>query len=285
MVILPFVQANGIAIHYEVRGSGLPALFLHGSGASWKMWEPQIDDLSKRLKMIMVDYRGHGESSKEFPNETYDFHLIVDDIKAFLDRVELSKVVVIGVSQGGVLATLFSIKYPDYVSKLVISNSYSEIPTKVAGWILAASNFVFSLLPYRIIIRLMMQVYKRDPYTQQVLQNSFSINKKMLLMMKRASFPAHTEQLSSIKVPTLVMGGAGKVVTGIDEGKAARLIYERIPDARLVLVEGAFDPLSTMRKDVFNDVVMSFLADEEIKHYQGVIYESKATKFEERDTK
>lgn len=46
----------------------------------------------------------------------------------------INKVHVLGVSQGGQLATLLAIKYPTYVNKLVISNSYSEMPTIAASW-------------------------------------------------------------------------------------------------------------------------------------------------------
>jgi 3-oxoadipate enol-lactonase len=67
---MPKVKANGILINYETRGTGDPVLFIHGSGMCWKMWEPQSKAFSNRYKMIMVDLRGHGESSKEFQVES-----------------------------------------------------------------------------------------------------------------------------------------------------------------------------------------------------------------------
>jgi len=43
---MPKVKANNITIHYEIKGQGTPILFLHGSGASWKMWKPQFEAFS-----------------------------------------------------------------------------------------------------------------------------------------------------------------------------------------------------------------------------------------------
>lgn len=225
--------------------------------------------------MIMPDYRGHGETTKEFPNNEYNHHIIVEDIKCFLDMLGINKVHIVGVSQGGQLATLLAIKYPTYVNKLVISNSYSEMPTIAASWVLSISNFIFSLIPYDTIIDLMMKFYKDDPYTQRVLRKSFSIDKKMLLAMKKAPFPTHTNQLHQIQSPTLVMGGEGKVITGVDEGKGSRTIFNHIQNAKLALFKNAFDPLSTMRRDIFNEMIIDFLEDKPLKQYNDVAIFSK----------
>lgn len=275
MEFIPRVQANGITINYEVRGEGEPILFLHGSGVCWKFWEPQIQAFSSKYKMIMVDLRGHGESSKEFPNGQYDHYIIAEDMKHFLDVIGEKKVHVVGVSQGGQIGTLLAINHPEYVNKLVISNSYSEFPAPVAKWILDVSNFVFSLLPLKTIKTLMMNVYKDDSYTKEIILNTWSIDKKMMLAMKKAPFPTHTHLLHKITAPTLVMGGEGKVVTGIDEGKGSRIIFEHIPNAVLALFKNAFDPLSTMRKDIFNEMIIDFLQGNMLKDYENVIYSYK----------
>ncbi|MCY9531809.1 Pimeloyl-ACP methyl ester carboxylesterase [Paenibacillus sp. cl6col] len=272
---MPKAAVNGMLMHYESKGKGLPVLFLHGSGSSWRMWEPQFEAFSARYSMIMPDYRGHGDSTKEFPEGKYDHYVIVEDLKCFLDELGLNKVHVIGVSQGGQLATLLAIRYPQYIDKLVISNSYSEMPTVAAGWVLSISNFLFSLLPYRTIVNLMMKFYKDDPYTQQILRNSFSIDKKMLLAMKTAPFPTHTNELYRIQSPALVMGGERKIMTGIDEGKGSRTIYNHINHATLALFRDAYDPLSTMRRDIFNEMIIDFFEDRPLRAYNDVVIERK----------
>ncbi len=59
--------------------------------------------------------------------------------------------------------------------------------------------------------------------------------------MKKAKFPVHTSLLHLIHSPTLILSGAGKVVTGVDEGKAAKTIHQHIPNSTLALFQDAFD--------------------------------------------
>jgi len=93
-----------------------------------------------------------------------------------------------------------------------------------------------------------MKFYKEDPYTQRILRESFSIDKKMLL----------------------AMGGEGKVMTDVDEGKGSRTIFNHIQNVKIALFKNAFDPLSTMRRDIFNEMIIDFLEDKPLKQYKDV---------------
>lgn len=267
--IMPKVKVNDINMNYEVRGKGEPIIFIHGSGASWKMWKPQIDQFSEKYKMIMVDMRGHGETSKSFPNDAYSMRVIADDIKAFIDVLGIDKTHIVGLSQGSVVAQLFAIKYSNNIKKLVLSNGYSEVPTKMSKWVLNISNAIFKLIPYNTIINLMLKVYKNDEFTKQVLKDSFSIDKDMLLKMKTSDFPTHTKELHNITCSTLVMGGDMKIM-GVDERKASQIIFDNIPNAKLALFKNAFDPLSTMKPVIFNDMILGFLEGKSLKKYDDV---------------
>ncbi|UPW81464.1 hypothetical protein [Lysinibacillus sp. Ag94] len=93
--------------------------------------------------------------------------------------------------------------------------------------------------------------------------------------MKKAPFPTHTDQLHQIKSSTLVMGGEGKVLTGVDERKGSQTIFNHIHNAKLALFKNAFDPLSTMRRDIFNEMIIDFLEDKPLKQYKDVTIISK----------
>ncbi|MFD2616461.1 alpha/beta fold hydrolase [Terrilactibacillus laevilacticus] len=271
---MPDVFTNGINIHYEVRGEGEPILFLHGLGGSWKMWAPQMEYFPKKHKMIMMDLRGHGGTSRVFPNDVFDPYLMAEDVKYFLDELGIKKINIVGLSQGSVTAQLFAIKYSHYIKHLILSNGYSEIPTLVSGWVLKLSIFIFKRLSYKTLLNLMMKVYKNDEYTKKILDDSFSIDKKTLIMAKAHHFPNHTSELKHISAPTLVMGGDRKVV-GVDERKGSEILFENIPNSTLALFKDAFDPLSTMRKDIFNEMIMDFIEERPLKRYDGVRYKEK----------
>ncbi|PKJ55760.1 alpha/beta fold hydrolase [Bacillus sp. SN10] len=269
---MPNIKVNGTHIHYETSGEGEIIIFLHGSGASWRMWEPQIEAFSSSYKMFMIDYRGHGESGKDFPNNKYDYHLITDDVAAFIDTLSLNPVNVVGVSQGGQIATLLAIKRPDIINNLVIADSFSELPSLSSNFVLKISNALFSLLPYSTIINLMMKVYKDYPYTEKILRKSFTIDKKTLLAMKTAPFPTHTHLLHLIKAKTLVMGGGNKFFVGVNEEKASQILFKNISNSTLAIFKNSFDPLSIMEKDIFNDMVIDFFKGKPLKNYDSVDY-------------
>ena len=87
--------------------------------------------------------------------------------------------------------------------------------------------------------------------------------------MKTSEFPTHTDQLHNIKCPTLVMGGDMKIM-GVDERKGSMIIFEHIPNATLALFKDAFDPLSTMKPEIFNEMILDFLEDKPMKQYEDV---------------
>lgn len=266
---MPKVEVDKVRINYELRGEGQPIVFLHGLGASWKMWLPQVDSFSSKYKMIMLDMRGHGESTKTFPDNKFSARVMAEDLKLFLDELDIIKIHLVGLSYGSVTAQLFASKYPNYIDKLVLSNGYSEIPTKVSGLVLKLSNALFKIMPYDTIITLMMKVYGKDEYTKKVLRDSFTFDKEMLFLAKNSEFPTHTNELKNINVPTLVMGGDTKVM-GVDERKGSQILFDNIPNATLALFKNAFDPISTMEKDIFNEMILDFLDGKSFKGYEGV---------------
>lgn len=271
---MPFVQLkNGATYFYETKGEGEPILFIHGSGAGWKLWEPQFEAFSKNHKMILVEMRGHGNSTKEFPNGKYSMRVIAEDMKEFLDALGISSIPVIGLSQGGVVASLLACTYPSYVEKLVLSNSYSEIPTIGAKWLITVSNTIFRLLPFWLIRKIVVIPYGRDHYTKQVILHSLTIDKKMLLAMKSSEFPNHTDMLYKVTAPTLVLCGDRKNVG--PEEMAGKMIFNHIPKAILGVFKNACDPLTTMRRDIFNEMVLDFIEDRSLKPYEDVTYTTK----------
>ena len=89
---MPKIDRNGVEINYEVYGSG-PALFLtHGFSATSKMWDDQIDALSKYFTLIVWDMRGHGQSDYPDDEKLYNEEETIEDIRAILFDLKIDKV-------------------------------------------------------------------------------------------------------------------------------------------------------------------------------------------------
>ncbi|MFC6651762.1 alpha/beta fold hydrolase [Paenibacillus rhizoplanae] len=61
---MPYIELNGTSLYYEMSGSGLPIVFIHDYSTSHHLFEPQADYFSKRVKVIVFDLRGNGQSGK-----------------------------------------------------------------------------------------------------------------------------------------------------------------------------------------------------------------------------
>jgi pimeloyl-ACP methyl ester carboxylesterase len=98
-----FAEVNGIKMYYETYGEGEPLLMLHGNGQSISAFMNQVDDFSKKYKVIIVDCRERGKSTYDKTKEL-TFDIQVEDLKQFLDQQNIKKVKILGWSDGGILA-------------------------------------------------------------------------------------------------------------------------------------------------------------------------------------
>jgi len=125
---MPQIQINDISMYYEVHGEGAPVLLLHGLGSSTKDWEYQVPALSKDYKVYTVDCRGHGQSEK--PKGKYTIPLFTNDVIAFVEKMGLTDLNIIGLSMGGMMAFQFVTDRPDLIKSVVILNSGPEFKIK-----------------------------------------------------------------------------------------------------------------------------------------------------------
>jgi len=110
-----FIDINGRKIYIKINGSGEPIIFLHSSLLTSSMWNNQIVHFSKKYKTIAFDFCGHGKS--ELPKGIYSDY---EDLKTILDKKNIDKAIIVGCSYGGSVALDFTIKYPEYVKKLIL---------------------------------------------------------------------------------------------------------------------------------------------------------------------
>lgn len=108
------------------RESDDPVLMLHGWGACLYGYRHAFDALAER-RVIAVDSRGFGLSSKPTARGAYTLDAYVDDVRALIEQLELERPALVGHSMGGGLALRFALRHASSISRLVLIN-----PTELA---------------------------------------------------------------------------------------------------------------------------------------------------------
>src|SRR5467141_1712195 len=105
---MPQVRVNDINIHYDIHGAGEPLLMIMGLGASSAAWDPDLVALlSKDFRVITFDNRGTGQSDK--PDSPYSIEMFADDAAGLLDKLDIGRAHIFGVSMGGMIAQEFAL--------------------------------------------------------------------------------------------------------------------------------------------------------------------------------
>jgi len=118
---MSYINLSDCRLYYEQSGSGEPVVFLHGLGASTRMWEEHAEVLSLSYRVILLDIRSHGRSSAG--SKPLSIEQFSDDLFEFFEALELSFVHLVGFSLGGMIAYQFAVKHYKLLCSLTISNS------------------------------------------------------------------------------------------------------------------------------------------------------------------
>jgi pimeloyl-ACP methyl ester carboxylesterase len=114
-----FVTADGCRLAYDSVGEGTPVLWQHGLGAD-RNQPAEVFPSIPGIRRIILECRGHGESSLGDP-ERLSIATFAADALALIDRLDIPRAVVGGISLGGALALRLAALHPDRVLALIIA--------------------------------------------------------------------------------------------------------------------------------------------------------------------
>jgi pimeloyl-ACP methyl ester carboxylesterase len=124
-----YAPVNGIKIWYATFGQGEPVILLHGGLANADYWGNQVRELEKRYRVIVMDSRGHGRSTRN--DAPYGYDLMEADVVALMDFLKTPKAAIVGWSDGAILGLDIAMTHPEHVSKLFAFAANSD-PSGVA---------------------------------------------------------------------------------------------------------------------------------------------------------
>jgi pimeloyl-ACP methyl ester carboxylesterase len=124
-----FVEANGVKLHYLDYGTAgcRPMLCVHGAAAHAHWFDFAAPGLTPDHHVYAMDLRGHGDSAWADPH-TYSFSNYAADVNALIETLDLSDIVLVGHSMGGMISLIHAATHPGRIGRLVIVDSIMLMP-------------------------------------------------------------------------------------------------------------------------------------------------------------
>ena len=256
---MPVFTHNEIELYYEEIGEGRPLLLLHGLTSNSAMFYREIEFFKKERRIIALDSRGHGNSSRL---EKYTLQDHIEDANALLAHLALDVVDVLGVSMGSYIAQGVAIQNSEKVEKLILvaTKSYGEqssmaelfdrFPDKFDGLSLLEKFRTSSSYIYHNQSRI-------DEWLSKTAQNSRQLTMKEQAIasdaLKEFDF---RQQLCKISAETLVISGKFDGLNSPEKGRETAVF---IPDATFMEFKRSGHAPNVEQADLFIGIAENFL--------------------------
>nr|WP_263324333.1 alpha/beta hydrolase [Neobacillus sp. Marseille-Q6967] len=250
-------------LYYEVKGSGYPIIFLHGIGGSHHMFDPQVEELSKYYMTITVDLKGNGKSESVNTLNYLDVH--VDSILGLITYLNINQAVFIGLSYGGIVTQVFSIKHPDRVSNMVLIDTYAQTFPKDAAELkltmLGACVVLASWFPKKLLRKSLSYIapyHKWELAQQELLSISESCRAKDITIQMLEVFNMNLlNDLMKLNIPSLIIVG-DQIESVVNKNKE---IDDHLRNSKLMIVENSVDPTNLCQPEFVNRAILDFLKE------------------------
>ena len=243
---MPEVTVNGVTLFFQEQGSGTDSVvFSHSYLVDSSHFAPQTEALSDRFRCIAYDHRGHGRS--QVTEGGYEMENLYADSVAFIEALNCAPCHFVGLSTGGFIGMRIGIRRPELLKSLILMDTSADPEPEENLKRYNLLMFVVRWLGWWPAIGKVMSIlftdkFLTDPARQDEVRKwkrcITSGNKRALIRFGKGIF-ARTgvyEELSTLKVPTLVMVGEQDMARPVSE---AQRIADKIPGAKLVIIPGA----------------------------------------------
>jgi pimeloyl-ACP methyl ester carboxylesterase len=187
-----YVETDGAKLWYSDFGRGDPVLLLHGGLANSNYWGNQVATLANKYRVIVLDTRGHGRSTRD--NRAFSYELLAADVVAVLDALKISEVSIVGWSDGAIVGLMIALKHPDRLRRLFAFGANSD-PDGVQD---PSGSKVFA--EYLIRTKTEYEELSSTPLAYERLATDIA-----KMWSTQPSFTA--DQLRSIRVPVWIVDG------------------------------------------------------------------------------
>jgi len=242
---MPTAIVNGVNIYYELTGSGMPLVLVHGLQGDLTTFGQLPQMLARHFTVLTFDQRGSGLSEK--PAGPLSTGLLADDTAALIRHLNLHPAAVFGTSMGGQVAQAVALRHPSVVLRLILGCTtpggpravpvrrdafdfaYTMEPLSAEERARRLADVAFSpawLAEHPEVVDTLVQARRERPLDLEALSRRLE------------AFFAHDtfDALPEVQIPTLVITGSPDAL--IPEANS-RLLAEQLPQASLTILRPA----------------------------------------------
>ena len=230
---------NNVDLHYTVEGSGETVVFVHGLSDNLAYWEFLASNLRHDYQVVRADLRGHGQT--ELGDDEISIGTYVEDLHDLLIDLNIDKINLIGFSMGGTVALEFTVRYPDFVSSLVLMACFYGVDER--------SEIIFN--QFKDALKISFNEFYDLILPMVVCPDFIENNKAEIEMLKEiASKSANVQayiqaidaclnfdigdELSNIDVSTLILAGKYDEISSL---KSQKELQGKIKNSRLIVFD------------------------------------------------
>lgn len=210
-----FRTSDGVELFYELEGEGFPIVFLNGMWGDTTTWAKCIPHFSRIFTCLRLDHRGIGNSEKWNGNYSYDLH--ANDVIELLNHLNIDHTHIVGTCHGGMVAAAAAKNHPERVVSLAINGTQLLKSKRNAavflGWKSILETAGFEVLYRSVIIPSIFSekfIKDNENRLEDIVTATVSRIKHdaaIGMVEAAATFGFTHEEISSIKVPALLMSG------------------------------------------------------------------------------
>jgi len=261
---LPTHKINNLNFCYEVEGEGFPIVLLAGLSCDISNWVLTKPLLVKNFQVITIDNRSVGRS--DVPADSYTIHEMGKDVVCLLDYLHISKAHFLGHSMGGSIAQTIAFQWPQYIERLIISNSFAKIAPRSLFWMEhCAALYDANKTPEETMPVVAPWVFSDNFFTDpKKMDEAIALQKSYPYAQSARGFRQQVEALAAfdsrswiheLSLPTCIIAGKEDILTPLE---GSLYLHEQIKNSQLIVQEGAHVPVLEI-SEAYVDVVEQFL--------------------------
>lgn len=271
---MPLAHIGDADIHYDILGQegGEPVLLVAGLGGVAGYWQPNLQALGARHRLVLHDHRGTGGSTRS--QLAYSVEGLAGDLLCLMDQLGIDRAHLVGHSTGAAMGLVLAATAPERIASLVLNAGWATLDAQMARCMQlrrtvlnAAGTHAYHrstplfLYPPRHVAQHDAQVEREIAAAAAGSTTAAILESRVDAVLAFDGLP----YLERIHCPTLVLVADDDILT---PPWSSELLAQRIAGARLVRAPYGGHALSRVTPDFFNATVLAFLAQQSLPTFE-----------------